>query len=366
MAGFGAYVVSCSGTNTSIEAKRLIADALIFAESAGDPETRISTLQDAAHAASLLSGDFAHAIDVQRMVLAMTIEIGDRAREAASRQKLGLALWFSWEIDEAIAQASEALALCESLRLGDLRARAMGSLGCYLLDVDLKKARDWCRRASEAALEMGSMWTAIVQTNNSTESSWLLGDISAMAEDLARVDPMQRGFELALTHAASANRARYLRCIGDYDASLRILEELAAALPSESSIEAAELRDDLATTYLACGRTDEARAAIESSVLVARGAARKRQDELRHHWLDACVHHAANQSDDAKRALESAHDVYSGRLARLRDPAYRASFAAMPLHRALFAARERDEWPEPNSPCVVAFPFAGSRSASIA
>jgi hypothetical protein len=82
---------------------------------------------------------------------------------------------------------------------------------------------------------------------------------------------------------------------------------------------------------------------------------------LRHHWLDACVHHAANESDDAKRALESAHDVYSGRLARLRDPDYRTSFTAMPLHRAIRAARERDEWPERDSPCVVAFPFAGSR-----
>jgi hypothetical protein len=56
--------------------------------------------------------------------------------------------------------------------------------------------------------------------------------------------------------------------------------------------------------------------------------------------------------------MQRAHEAYVKQLAALSDPGLRASFEAMPMHVALRAAVELDEWPPSDSPCVVAFPQA--------
>jgi hypothetical protein len=64
----------------------------------------------------------------------------------------------------------------------------------------------------------------------------------------------------------------------------------------------------------------------------------------------------AGGDGEARNALLRARAVYAKCLGALRDPDLRSAFEAIPIHRAIDAALNRDEWPAPDSPCVVAFP----------
>jgi tetratricopeptide (TPR) repeat protein len=64
-------------------------------------------------------------------------------------------------------------------------------------------------------------------------------------------------------------------------------------------------------------------------------------------WYAARTYRAAGRLDDARRFLERAYAVMQERSAILLDEDERAEFERLPLHRAIGAAYERDEWPEP-------------------
>jgi hypothetical protein len=93
---------------------------------------------------------------------------------------------------------------------------------------------------------------------------------------------------------------------------------------------------------------------------------RKRFYPTRNSWIDACVHRAAENIDEARLALQRAYDVYAEQRTALLDPGLQASFEAVPVHRAIRRALERDEWPPADSPCVVAFPGPSALRATVA
>jgi hypothetical protein len=118
----------------------------------------------------------------------------------------------------------------------------------------------------------------------------------------------------------------------------------------------AEFYEDLAVTQFCSGRFIAARQSLETSAEVANRNGKEPQTPIRRHWIEACLCRAEGRPDEARLALGRASAIYRAQLGRLTDPELRASFAEMPLNRAIRVALERDEWPAPDTPCIVAFP----------
>ena len=197
---------------------------------------------------------------------------------------------------------------------------------------------------------------ACVAAANAADAAWQCGDIKEMSTALQYAAPIvARLPESRFSAAFIQNRGRLLRCEQDFDASASELDR-AFALNNQTGrwSNAAEVLDDLALTYLGSGRLPAARDALRRSVAIVDG--RTHPYPIRHHWIEACVHRASEENVEARRALEIASDVFIEQRAALTDPSVQASFEAIPVHRAVCRALERDVWHPPESPCIVAFP----------
>lgn len=105
--------------------------------------------------------------------------------------------------------------------------------------------------------------------------------------------------------------------------------------------------DELAATYLAAHRLLEAVATVEASSALALRLEdpRAMQNPVAHHWIAACVYRANGETARAASGLSAAETVYLARRDAISDASLRASFEAIPLHRALHAALQADAWP---------------------
>jgi DNA-binding SARP family transcriptional activator len=346
-------------------AELLASEALRLAESAPNPETRLSALYDAAYVAAFISLEGHRAIELCRAALGISVEIGDRTAEVRCRTILGARLFDSWQIDASAMQTREALRLCESLVLSEPLCEVANNLGLVFAEVDLKQALLWLHRAGDGALERRAMRPAVVALNNLADIAWQLGDLDTMSAALDRIGPLFHGkTELAHPKAGFVqNKARLLRCRREFAASTIELEKLLATLEKiETTLGLATLKmiaeayDDLAITQFCDRRFDAARRSLDRSVRIAEQSGKQPQYLLRRHWIDACLCRAQDRPDEARHALAAAYDIYRERLATLGDPGFRASFEEMPLNRAVRIALEHDRWPAPDSPCIVAFP----------
>jgi tetratricopeptide (TPR) repeat protein len=353
---FAARVCSLMPGRAS-DAGHLASEAVSLAERVGDTEVRIQALRDAS-AVAQEQHDHVRAAELGRSALALGLEIGDRRFEADCRNILGVTSWSCWQIEDALYQLREARRLCESLGLTARLQGVMCDLGCVLIDVgNFTEAIEWCWRAADTTQD-ASISTAAVAAVNAADAAWQCGDIVALSRALEYAAPLvERLPESRFLGAFSQNRGRLLRCQREFDASTRELDRAFELHNRTGRWEnAVEVLDDLAVTHLGGGRLAAARNALGRAVEMLRG--RVGPYAIRHHWIDACVHRAAEEPGDARRAMQRAHEAYVKQLAALSDPGLRASFEAMPMHVALRAAVELDEWPPSDSPCVVAFPQA--------
>jgi DNA-binding SARP family transcriptional activator/tetratricopeptide (TPR) repeat protein len=361
LTGFAAHAcVNIPGR--TVEAQELASDALRLSERSSDPEVRGIALSHAG-AVALELQNYVHAVELHRSSLEFYLEIGDRVAEAICRTFLGEALLACWQIDECLSQFRESLHLCQSLGLTRRLPDVMAELGAVLIYVgDFQSAFDWSWRAAESA---PATWLACVAAANAADAAWQCGDIDALSEALDHAASIvERLPESNYLATVLQIRGSLLRCQREFDMSARESERaLALYKRSDKWSYAVDALDELALTYLGSGRPPAARDALNRSAEML--GDRVRQYPIRHHWIDACVHRAAEEHDEARRALSLAHDNYVERCTALADPALRASFEAMPVHRAVRAALERDEWPPADSPCVVAFPGPTLGPASV-
>jgi predicted ATPase/DNA-binding SARP family transcriptional activator len=347
------------------DAEALVAEAVKLAERSGDAGVLMRALRHASGVAQERH-DYVRAAELARSALTLCLEIGDRWAEPACRNALGVAAWGCWQIDEALQQFREALCVCEALQ----RTRAIDiilcDLGGILVDVgDFAGAIEWCWRAADATLPDAHASTAAVALVNAADAAWQGCDMEAMATALEHAATLVAMLpESRFLGAFVQNRGRLLRCRRDFTSSAEELERAFVLYERTGRwANAVEALDDLALTCLGRGQTVAARDALSRGAEIVQG--RSRFYPIRAAWIDACVHHASGDGAAAQRALQEAHEVFVRQRNALVDPALRASFEAIPVHRALRAARERDEWPPPGSPCVVAFPFTdGTKRAT--
>ncbi len=353
-----------------MDAERLAFDAVTLADRTGDIDARIHALRDASCVAQERH-DHVRSAELSRLALAASLEVGDRLFEADSRNGLGVAYWSCWQIDEALFQLREALHLGESLGSANRVQGASCDLGAVLIDVGkFSEAIECCRRAADATLMPTSASTAAVASVNAADAAWQCGDIQGLSAALDYAAPIvERLPESRFLAAFVQNQGRLLRCRREFDASASALERALALNDRAGRWEnAVEVLDDLALTYLASGQLADAGDALKRGTDML--GDRPRPYVVRHHWIEACVYRATGASAEAREALGRAHAIYVERTAALAEPGIRASFEAIPMHRALCAAVEFDAWPSPESPCVVAFPAApkpkshGSRSTT--
>jgi tetratricopeptide (TPR) repeat protein len=344
------------------DAELLVSEAVSLAELSGDAGVLTRALRHASGVAQERH-DYARAAELARSALTLCLEIGDRWAETGCRSALGVASWNSWQIDEAVHQFNEALRVCESFRRTRSTDSVMCDLGGVLIDVgDFVHAIEWCWRAADATLPGAHASIAAVSLVNAADAAWQCGDMEAMAKALEHVATIvERLPESRFLGAFVQNQGRLLRCRRDFASSAKELER-AFALNDRTGrwANAVEVLDDLAVTCLASGQLSAARDALRRGTELLQG--RTRFYPIRAAWIDACVHHATAEPEAARRALQRAHDVFEQQRNALVDPALRASFEAIPVHRAVGAARERDAWPPADSPCVVAFPGSGPGS----
>lgn len=341
----------------AMDAEQLVSDAVRLAESAGDVEVLVRALRHASGVAQERH-DYVRAAELARSALALCLEIGDRWAEAGCRNALGVACWASWQIDESLHQFRDALHLCESLGLTRSLDAMMCDLGGVLIDVgDFVHAVEWSWRAADSTLLPGAAEsTAAVALVNAADAAWQCGDMQAMSTALEHAATrVERLPDSRFQAAFIQNRGRLLRCQREFAASVRELER-ALALNDRAGrwANAVEVLDDVAITYLVSGQAPAARDALSRGTELLKG--RRRFYPIRTGWIDACVHRATGEHDAARQALRGALELFVEQRSALADPALRASFEAIPVHRAVRVALERDEWPAADSPCIVAFP----------
>jgi predicted ATPase/DNA-binding SARP family transcriptional activator len=344
--------------------ERLASEALRLAETVGDPETRIAALCDAARVAAH-SMDGRRAVELCEAALAISLEIGDRAAEIRCRLGLGVANFFQTEA--AAMQLREALRLCESFGLTEWLPSVLNTLGFVLMETDIEAALRLFHRAADDCIKRGIQPEAMT-LNNLAEAAWALGDLTAMSAALEQCRPIidsqtEHGYKKAIYFQL---RARLLRCRRRFNDSILELRKLLANLQrnrpgtSAQNKMIAEVYEDLAVTQFCSGRFTAARQSLEQSAEVTNQHGIEPQMPIRHLWIAACLSRAEGRLDEARLSLGRAGDIYRAQLGRLSDPHLRASLAEMPLNRAIRAALERDEWPAPDSPCIVAFPGPAS------
>jgi tetratricopeptide (TPR) repeat protein len=372
--GFAAHASSEIYCN-SAEWERLAYEALELAERVGDAETRLSALFHAASVACKISVDPPRAAELCRAALAIAVEIGDRVAEVRCHEQLGKTFFNDESYEEAAKQFTVAQNLCESLGLTEPLGNILCNLGAALSLNGVPSALDYLKRATDEGLKKDAASTAaLIASLNLMISAWWRGDLDLMSTTLERCTPLvEKRTDLGYTIAAhDLNVGRLLRCRHEFDASARELEKLAETLEDARSrgdtrltMMLAEVYDDLALTYLGSGRLADARLALNRNAEVSRKAAKQQWTLLEHHWIDACVSRAQGRLGDARLALGRAHTIYCGRLDKIVDPGVRASYEARPVNRALRLALEHDQWPAPQSPCVIAFPDPASASEAM-
>ncbi|HLY02546.1 MAG TPA: AAA family ATPase [Candidatus Cybelea sp.] len=356
----GAYAarVSALVPGRASEADRLIEDALRVSESEGAAPARWAVLYDATQIA-YERHDHRRAVELSRAALDLSRETGNRVNESNAHKLLGTALWSCWQIAESIEHLLESARVAEELGLMQAFQSAACDLGAVLIPVgDFAGGIQWSRRAMETHRDAPNSRTstavAAVAAVNVTEVHYLRGDVEALSAAFDAAAPLVRRLPASRFRSAFLQaEGRLLRCRREFDSSLAKLQE--AFLLDERLDRwenAAQELDDLALTYLGRGSYAEAAAALARSAELVAG--RDRPDEIHHHWIEACVHRAAGREERSRNAVRAAHDAYAAKHAALADSALAASFAAIPVHRAICLAYERDLWPPPGTPCVVA------------
>jgi predicted ATPase/DNA-binding SARP family transcriptional activator len=348
-------------TGRAAQAQELLAEAFRVAERSGDPEPRIWVLRYASAVAHERQ-DYAHAAELNRSRLAICLEIGDRLAEGACRASLGLSLWGSWQLDEALASLREALQLSETLGLTQRIAGLTSDAAMVLLEAgDFQGVLAACRRAADVAARLHAKTDMLAAYLNAAGAEWQSGDVSGMTVSLGSAAPIaERLPEGRMLAAYLLERGRLLRCSRDFAGSERSLER-ALAIFEECArwADVMEALDDLAVTYLGWGRIAQAREALERGDAVRHEHSPVSNRPVFRGWIDACVHRSAGETEAARRALSLANDTYLRRLASLADPQLRTCYERMPVHRALRAALDDDLWPGSGAPCVIAFAAPG-------
>lgn len=341
------------------DAKRFASEALELAERAGDPGTRLTVYRFAARVALDSAGDLVRATEIGMSALAIALEIGDRIAEAGCREIVGNALMLAWRIDESAMQLREAKRLAESLGLvqqlrvidGNL-ATLFGEIGAFEL------CRALFSSVLQKALESHSLANALHAIASLADIAWQCGDVAALSKLLIEGRALAEGSqESRFVANLRWNEGRLLRCRREFEASATVLEQAVSFYDEAGRRDlAADVLNDLAITLLGAGQAAAAHDAMARSATMVDGNLRRLHDPTRYHWVAACLLRETGLHEEAAHALGLASAEYLEKYATLQDRAFRACFAAIPCHRAVRAAIERDEWPHPHSPCVVAFP----------
>lgn len=340
LGGFAARVNALLPNGTE-RSDRLISDALAAAERTNDALVRSFVLYDAVVVA-YEKHDHERGVVLGRAALDVSRQTGHRVNESNALKLLGVALWTQWRIPEALESLFAAARLTRELGLTSGFYATACDLGAVLCPVgDFEGCIEWSRHAMKAP--GGS--SAIVAAMNIAEAHYLRGDVEALAAIMKEAEPLtDRHAGSRFYSAYLQNAGRLLRCQGCYAESIATLEEAIALDERLGRWEnAAQDLDDLALTYLADGRRDAAVDAVQRSTALVAG--RERPDGPLHHWTEACVYRAAGELDRARSSLKSGNDLYRAKREALREAKLQAHFDAIPFHRAISRALERDEWP---------------------
>jgi len=340
-------------------ADELAAEALLLADRVCDAGQHAWLLRYVAAAAEEQDDDVRF-FERARQALELCSDLGTRALESQCRRDLGVALAKGWYIDDCLTEIRESMVMAESC--GEVYTLdPYAAYAALLMRLgDFKNAIEWSHRCWEASLATHRPVCAVIANDVAASAEWKSGNIEglrALVGEVAFAVPDLADSRYSATIAV--NRGRLFRCERNFGESVRELERAISILVRTSrGIDTVDALDDLALTHLGSGSLGDARAALERGTELMRPRSTPALGPALHEWISACVYRASGEHHAAREAIGRANEVYLARLARIGDPTFRETFEAIPAHRALRAAHKHDEWPAPDSPCVVAFPGA--------
>jgi len=276
------------------------------------------------------------------------VALGDRSAEAGARMRVAMALSAR---RERIPEAGEHFDFAEAffIEVDDRRGRGSVLLNRALFHAMLcrfPEARESTERAIAVFDAMRDARGVIIGRGNLSLMLAFCGDPRRGAEEARAALEMARSHDYGFGVAAILeNLAKNEEMLGELDAAIEHGEAaLRSRVESESEMWAGQARADLAVRYAARGELATARSLVDL-MLADEGFERGAEWPQACFWGAARVLRAAGDAARARRCLERAQELVVTLAAEL-EPKERDRYLAVPWHRAIADAAERDVWPE--------------------
>jgi DNA-binding SARP family transcriptional activator len=278
------------------------------------------------------------------------VSVGDREGEATALGRSATALAYLGRDAEAREVNLAAASIFESI--GKPQGEAIALVNASLRNARLglfASAIPAFERALAIFAAIGDVYGQAVCDINLSYSRLQLGD-AALAKRLASqaLACAEDVKNKVLVAEALANLGAAERDLGEVNEAIAHMEAgIAQQADDQRRGDRLNDRADLALAHLYRGdRSEAARIADDFT------AGTPDDDALnmwphKLSWYAARIYLAAGREDDARRFLERAYAVMRRRSENLSDAGERAELERLPLHRAIAAAYERNEWATP-------------------
>ncbi|HZO93188.1 MAG TPA: AAA family ATPase [Candidatus Baltobacteraceae bacterium] len=321
------------------EIDRVLERADTLARSAGDEELRYRLL-DARYGVAYYRERTDALAPLARELLELACALGDRAGEALAHRRIGNALLFVFDVEEAARHFEQAVALdaivgrpearCSTSVSAAICAMAMGLLD--EAEMLLSGARDAAhageQRFGEALVDANLAWLFILR-----------GDVeraAALAESLlARARALDAP---TLEVGGLCTLGTALRGLGRFDEAIRNLSAGVALQRriGHGNVVAQDLAE-LTRAHLEAGDVGSARAHAEELSRLGRATRSAVVNEQYVSLIAARAFAAAGEPRRARDELAAALETLRAKAHALRDPVVRAAFEALPFNREVLA-----------------------------
>jgi DNA-binding SARP family transcriptional activator/tetratricopeptide (TPR) repeat protein len=331
------------------EASALIDRAVALAEGTGDAVLRSLVLRSSGGIAQFRQ-DYRLLAETSQKTLDLARSAGDRQGEAVCHHQIGTAYWTVWRVGDAFEHLTTAVRLCEELGARDGIARTLCNLGAMTQDAGLyDDAEEIARRAQAIARDIGANDIAAVCEMNLGLIREYRGDPLGAKRCAGRALALSKRLGVKRYVATSlAQRGMARRKLGEIPSAIEDLRSaVATSRDAGRDADATEWLPHLGLAYLAAGESGAARATIDEAkqALESETQASYMMYPTHVYWSAAQVYRACGDRAASAAALARARAEFEQRRVAMPDERWQTAFAAIPTHREIAAALERDEWP---------------------
>jgi len=322
------------------EIDRVLERAGELARTVRDPELRYRVL-DARYGVAYYRERTDVLAPLARELLDMARALGDRAGEALAHRRIGNALLFVFEVEDAMRHFARALELDAVAGRPDARCSTAVSAGiCAMAMGLLDDAERLLRDARDAAHAGGGRFGAALADANLAWLAVLRGDYEGARAIVAPLIEHARALGApTLEVGAMCTLGTALRGLGRLDEAIASLETGVALQRTigHGSVVAQDLAE-LTRAYLDAGDVPAASAHADELSRLGRATCSAVVNEQYVLLIAARAFAAAGDEARAHAELVRARETLREKTSRLRDERVRAGFEALPFNREVLAS----------------------------